>query len=112
MIWRAELGEKRLIPSEWMSIWKRNNERRVEDWETTFPQGVHRLRLLNLMTGTDKSQSCAKYVTKDINALMNAAHGFGDFGQHREGADVSTESAYAILSMCIELASELNRRLP
>jgi hypothetical protein len=50
LIWQAELPDRR-IPSGWMDIWKRNKERGMADWETTFPQGVHRVRLLNLMTG-------------------------------------------------------------
>src|SRR5262249_35255987 len=59
LIWKAELGKK-TIPSAWMAIWKYNNERGIEEWQTTFPQGVHRARLLQLMTGTDKSKPCAK----------------------------------------------------
>jgi hypothetical protein len=111
LIWKAELGTK-AIPSSWMSIWKRNNERKVEEWETTFPQGVHRVRLLNLMTGTDKSQPCAKYVTKGTYVLMNAMHAFGDFGQHQEGAPIDPGTAYSALHLCIELSASLSRELP
>ncbi|OEZ46515.1 hypothetical protein JAB1_49970 [Janthinobacterium sp. MP5059B] len=111
LIWNAEIPNRQ-IPSGWMAIWKRNNERRVEEWETTFPQGVHRVRLLNIMTGTDKSASCARYVTKTTYVLINAVHGFGDFGQHREGVPVNTGTAYAALHLCIELATELTSNLP
>jgi hypothetical protein len=111
LIWRAELEESRRIPSGWMAIWKRNGEKRVDEWETTFPQGVHRLRLLNLMTGTGASQRCAKFVTKSTHVLMNGAHAFGDFGQHREGAPIDPGTAYAALHLCIELAASLTREL-
>jgi hypothetical protein len=89
LIWKGEVPDKR-IPSEWMAVWKRNQERRLDDWETTFPQGVHRVRLLNLMTGTERSAPCAKYVTRGTYVLMNAVHAFGDFGQHQEGASNSS----------------------
>jgi hypothetical protein len=111
LIWKVEIPNKR-IPSEWMAVWKRNQERYVTDWETTFPQGVQRVRLLNVMTGTDKSQPCAKYITKSTFVLMNAAHAFGDFGQHQEGAAVDVGMAYAALYLCIELAAALVRELP
>lgn len=111
LIWRAEIPDKR-IPSEWMAIWKRNDERRVDEWETTFPQGVRRLYLLQLMTGSDKSAACAKHVTKETYVLLNAAHGFGDFGQHQEGASIDAGTAYAALYVCVELAAALTRELP
>lgn len=111
LIWKSEIPDKR-IPSEWIAIWKYNNERRVEEWETAFPQGVHRVRLLNLMTGTDKSDPCAKYVTAGTYVLMNAVNGFGDFGQHQEGAPIDAGMAYSALHLCIELAAALTRELP
>lgn len=111
LIWKAELGSK-VIPSAWMSTWKYNQERGVEDWQTTFPQGVHRVRLLNLITGTDKSKPCANYVTKSTYVLVNAAHAFGDFGQHQEGAPIDSGTAYSALHLCIELAAALMRELP
>jgi hypothetical protein len=111
LIWNAELGEKR-IPSEWIAIWRHNQERRIEDLLTAFPQGVHRVRLLNLMTGTDKSDPCAKFVTKSTYVLMNAVHAFGEFGQHQEGAPIDPGTAYAALHLCIELGAALKRELP
>ncbi|MQB19014.1 hypothetical protein DXT90_00035 [Agrobacterium tumefaciens] len=111
LIWKSEVPDKR-IPSQWMAIWKRNDERRVDEWETTFPQGVHRVRLLNLITGTDRSTPCAKYVTKGTYVLINAVHAFGDFGQHQEGAPIDTGAAYSALHLCVELAAALTRELP
>lgn len=111
LIWKAEMPGRR-IPSEWMAVWKRNDERRLDEWETTFPQGVHRVRLLNLMTGTERSARCAKHITKGTFVLMNAVHAFGDFGQHQEGAPIDPGMAYAVLHLCVELSAALARELP
>jgi hypothetical protein len=111
LIWAAELSGK-AIPSAWMSIWKLNDEQGIREWETTFPQGVRRVRLLNLMTGSNKSKPCARYITKRTYVLMNAAHAFGDFGQHQEGAPVDPGTAYAALNLCVELAASLACELP
>ena len=100
------------IPSGWISIWKYNQEPRVEDLQTTFPQGRQRVRLLQLMTGTERSKACAKHVTKATYELMNAAYAFGDFGQHQDGAAIDSCTAYAVLLLCIELAAALARELP
>lgn len=110
LIWRAEIPDRR-IPSGWISVWKRNGERRIDEFETTFPQGVHAVRLLSLMTGTDRSQACAKHVTKRLYVLVNAVHGFGNFGQHQNGAPVDVGSAYAALLLGIEMAAALTNEL-
>ena len=111
LIWRGEIPDKR-IPSEWMAIWKRNGEKRVNEWETTFPQGGQRVGLLNLMTGTEKSVPCARHVTRGTYFLMNAVYAFGDFGQHQDGAPIESGTAYSVLHLCIELAAALTRELP
>lgn len=111
MIWSAELNQKK-IPSEWISVWRCNGEHRFEEWLTRFPQGGQRLRLLDLMTGTQRSNPCAEYVTKSTYVLANAVQGFGDFGQHQEGAPIDPCTAYSALHLCVELASALARELP
>lgn len=112
LIWKAEIPDKR-IPSEWMAIWKWNKENGLDKLEATFPQGVHRVRLLNLMTGTDKSGApCAKFVTKQTYSLMNAVHIFGDLGQHQEGVSIESETAYSILHLCIELSATISKEIP
>lgn len=111
LIWKVEVPDKR-IPSEWMAVWKRNGERGVDEWETTFPQGGPRVRLLKLMTGTERSVPCAKYVTKGTCVLMDAVHAFGDFGQHQEGAPIDPGTTYSVLHLCVELAAALTRELP
>jgi hypothetical protein len=94
-----------------MDIWKRNNARGIADWETTFPQGGQRVRLLNLMTGSDRTVRLSKHVSRGTFVLMSSAYAFGDFGQHQEGARVDVGAAYAALHLCIELAASLGRDL-
>ena len=110
LIWQAEIPNKR-IPSAWMAIWKRNEERRVDEWETRFPQGLRRVQLLNLMTGTDKSDPCARRITKETYVLMSAVYTFGDFGQHQNGAPIQVGTGYSALHLCIELVSTVTREL-
>ena len=111
LIWKAELGTK-TIPSGWMSIWRYNQERGPDRWQTTFPQGGDRVQLLNLMTGTERSKRCARHITKGTHVLLNAAHAFGDFGQHQESAPIDSGTAYAVLHLCIELAAALTVNCP
>ena len=111
LIWIGELSGKK-IPSDWYATWKYNKERGIEDWQTAFPQGGQRVRLLNLMTGTQSSDPCAKHITKGTYALMNGTYTFGELGQHQEGTLVDLGTAYAALHLCIELAAALARELP
>jgi hypothetical protein len=106
LICKAELGRK-AVPSEWMMIWKANQERGIDNWLTSFPMGGQRLRFVNLMTGTERSARCAKHITRTTYVLMEAANSFGDFGQHQEGAPVTAGTAYAALNVCIELAASI-----
>lgn len=112
LIWSAELpGQK--IPSDWFDVWKRAGERGPTDWDEQFPRRRgHQIRLLQLLTGTDKSDSRARFVTKNTYVLANAAQAFGDFGQHLDGARVEVGVAFTALTVCIELAASLERELP
>jgi hypothetical protein len=112
LIWQAEIPDKR-IPSEWMDIWKRNeefrsNDRTLSNWETTFPTGGQRLRLLNLMTGSGKTPRLSRFLSRGTCVLVCALYQFGDFGQHQDGARIDIGAAYAALHLCIELAASLN----
>lgn len=106
-IWQAEIPDRR-IPAGWMDVWKRNGER-VADWETTFPQGAQRLRLLQLITGSEKSAPCGKCVKKGTYVLISGLSAAGDWGQHQEGSRIDVGAAYSILHMCIELVASLSR---
>jgi hypothetical protein len=108
LIWQVELPSRQ-IPSAWLDTWKFNDERGIDSWLSKFPQGGSRVRLLELMTGTDKSDKTARYVSRGTKELMDAAWGIGNFGQHQEGARIDVGTAYAALHVCIELAASLQR---
>lgn len=110
LICKAEL-ERKAIPSGWMAIWKANDEKGVDNWLTTFPQGGQRLRFVQLMTGGGKSAPCARHVTRTTHVLMEAANSFGDFGQHQDGAPLTPGVAYAAWHVCVELAASITRDL-
>jgi hypothetical protein len=110
LICNAEL-ERKAIPSEWMAIWKANEEKAIDNWVTTFPQGGQRLRFVQLMTGGGKSAPCARHITRTTHVLMEAANSFGDFGQHQDGAPLTPGAAYAAWNVCIELAASISRDL-
>ena len=113
LIWAAEFGGDRKIPSDYFAYWKLREERGPQQyWDEQFPvKRGHQIRLLQLITGTDRSAAKAKCVTKNTYALANAAHGFSDFGQHIDGAPVGLGTAFAALSVCVELAASLDREL-
>jgi hypothetical protein len=116
LIWRAECWKsetnKPHIPSDWFSIWRRNNEdRRFEEWQTRFPEGGPRLRLLDLMTGTQKTDRLARFVTKNTYVLANSVQGFRDFGAHQKATEIKLEVGYSALHLCIELAATVTSEL-
>ncbi len=109
LIWKAECWNPETnrprIPSSWFSIWKTNEERGFEDWRTRFPDGGQRLHLLDLITGTQRTDRLARFVTKNTYVLANGVQGFRDFGVHPKTADVYLGTAYAALNLCVELAA-------
>ena len=113
LIWAAEFGSDKKIPSDHFAYWKLKDERGPEQyWDEQFPvKRGHQIRLLQLITGTDRSGAKAKCVTKNTYALTSAAHGFGDFGQHIDGAPVDLGTAFAALNVCVELAAVLDREI-
>jgi hypothetical protein len=70
-----------------------------------------KVRLLQLLTGIEKSAPKAKSVSRSTYALVNGAHGFGDFGQPLEGAEIEVTVALAVMCVCLELASNLEHEL-
>lgn len=112
LIWAAEFGSNK-VPESWFDTWRYNDENKVyEDWRSRFPEGGKRIRLLDLMTGTAKSDRLAKYVTKNTYALADAIQTFRDFGVHPKFAAIDAGAAYAAFLVCIELAASLARELP
>lgn len=108
LIWSVEIPDRQ-IPARWIQVWESNNEYDIDKFKNGFPQGGRRVMLLRLMTGTEKSRACAKYITKETCVLMDAAHEFGNFGQHQNGAEFNAGSAYSVLLICIELSVALTR---
>jgi hypothetical protein len=115
LIWKIECWDRERskphIPSDWFPVWHRNQERGPENWKTRFPEGGQRLRLLDLMTGTQSTDRLAQCVTKNTYVLANALQGFRDFGVHPKSADIDVGAAYAALHLCIELAALVTREL-
>lgn len=110
LIWEKEFGGQK-IPSECFAIWRANQERGVDNWLTRFPEGGQRMRLLDLMTGTQNSDRSAKYITKNTYVLANSVQGFRDFGQHPKDASITLETAFAAYMACIELAATVTMEL-
>jgi hypothetical protein len=112
LIWRAELGKEKRIPSDWFKQWKLRGESGFERWNEQFPsRRGHQMHLLRLMTGGENSPRVAKFISRKTCALANAAQTFGDFGQHQDGADVDLGVAHTAVVTCIELADCLLREL-
>jgi hypothetical protein len=113
LIWAAELGASKIIPPDYFTSWQFDGEKGAEQhWNGKFPfKRGHQVRLLHLLTGTEKSAHKAKCVSRATFALVSAAHGFGDFGQHLDGATIGVTVAFAAMSLCLELASNLEHEL-
>ena len=62
-------------------------------------------------TGTPAGPPKAKTITRNTYALVNAAQGFADFGQHIDRTTVGIGVAFAAVSVCLELAAHLEREL-
>jgi len=112
LVWAAELGPTPTIPSEWLTDWQYHEKGSVQKWTTDLPKGGDQIRLLQLLTGTENCSSRAKHVSRNVYVLANAAHGFGNFGQHLEGAKVPVGVAVSAVMTCLELAACLERELP
>lgn len=112
LIWDAELGSGKTIPGEWFKEWQYGENGPENHWNNQFPvKRGHQLRLLQLMTGTLNSSAKASRVSKNTWALANAAHGFGDFGQHLDRVKIDVGVAVAAVSVCLELAACLDREV-
>jgi hypothetical protein len=111
LIWDVEFGPGRAIPLAWFTEWQHSGEKGSESyWDNKFPiRRGHQIRLLQLMTGTQNSAPKAKRVSKNTCVLASAAHGFGDFGQHIDGTEVTVGVAVSAVNICIELAACLEK---
>lgn len=120
LIWKAECWDDAAdiakVPIEWIKYWQENHTReqiqKLEEWKSRFPEGGARLRLLDLMTGTQKADRRARFVTKNTYVLANAVQGFRDYGIHPKASEIDIGTAFAALHVCVELAAALTRELP
>jgi hypothetical protein len=115
LIWRAECWSERLdkpqIHDAWFDIWRQNQEKVSPDWYSRFPEGGQRLRLLDMITGTQNTDRLARYVTKNTYVLANSLQGFRDFGVHPKATSHDLGTAYAALHVCIELSAIMTAEL-
>jgi hypothetical protein len=108
LIWDIEFPERR-IPASCFAAWVSAGER-LGQWKGDFPTGRgHQIRVLQLLTGTEKSPSSARRITRNTYVLANAAQGFADYGQHLDGVPVTPGTAIAAINVCIELAASVTR---
>lgn len=111
LIWKAEAPDLQ-IPEAWFTEWQFKGERVPFDkWKSEFPIEDGRVHLLKVITGTQRSRQLTRFVTKATYVLVNAAHEFGNLGQHMRDTSPDPCFAYAGLNICIELASSLARDL-
>jgi hypothetical protein len=76
-----------------------------------YPEGGQRLRLLDLITGTQRSDRLARHVTKNTYVLANSLQGFRDFGVHPKATSPQIGAAYSALHVSIELAATVTKEL-
>ena len=107
LIWQAELPADRSLPEAWKSIYE---EGRAPDSLPTWrgPQ----CHLLRSVTGTERNRRLTKFVTKPTCLLVDHIQSIGNFGQHREGQEVSLPTAASFCLSAIELCERLSRELP
>jgi hypothetical protein len=77
----------------------------------SFSGRGQRLRLLDLMTGTQKTDRLARFVTKNNYVLANSVQGFRDFGVHPKATEIKLEVGYSALHVCVELAATVTSEL-
>ena len=115
LVWNAELPKNNLIPSAWVQQWKYNGENiRDEIAEGKVPLSLTgKCRLLQLMTGTQKSKAVTKFITKPTYLLIDHLQSVGHFGQHIEGNPVTLSFAasvcFTVIALCESLSTDFGR---
>jgi len=113
LIWDSELPGGR-IPEEWTESWK-NPDKEGNRGEFDPPKGVvpsqggRQCYLLNLLTDSRKEGTTK--VSRATYFLLDYLQSIGDFGQHRQGEEISLRFGaavcFAAVELCEQLASEL-----
>ena len=107
LIWKAELAEDKRLPEDWKLLYE---EGKAPDRLPTRrgPQ----CHLLRLVTGTERNQRTARFITKPTCLLVDHIQSIGNFGQHREGQSVSLPTAASFCLSAVELCERLSAELP
>ena len=106
LIWKAELGPDRSLPEAWKFAGIVFDEGRFPG--NRGPQCA----ILRGITGTGQSARVAEFVTKPTCLLVDHIHSIGNFGQHRDGQEVSLPTAASFCLSAIELCERLSGELP
>ncbi|RJR25703.1 MAG: ATP-binding protein [Desulfobacteraceae bacterium] len=115
LVWNAELSKDLSIPSAWIEQWKFDGEKVMDEiLSAKLPASLTgQCRLLQLMTGTQKSQPLARFVTKPTYLLIDHLQSVGHFGQHIGRNPVTLPFAacacFAAIALCEGLARELTK---
>ena len=111
LVWIAELPSGRTLPLEWVEQWKHNGENLMDEIaDGKVPSSMTgQCRLLQLMTGTQKSKRIAKFITRPTYLLIDHLQSVGHFGQHIEGNPVTLSFAASICLTAIALCQSLVR---
>ena len=109
LIWKAELPPDRSLPDEWKSLYDGGSASAPDHLP---PESGRQCYLLRLVTGTARNRRIARHVTKPTCLLVDHIHSIGNFGQHREGQEVSLPTAAAFCLSAIELCERLADELP
>lgn len=103
-----------VVPQSWYDTWTEYG-RDLPDWlhDHRVPRpGAQRRRLIQIMAGDAYSEKVSQFISKPTSLLVGHLHDAGDFGQHREDAEVSFGFAVSICFAAIELCDHLARELP
>jgi hypothetical protein len=115
LIWSAEFGESRKIPSHLFGHWRDRGARGIEVFERLQIPGELRpqCRLLQLLVGAEQGiNRQARHFSQQTYHLLNAVVGYGNYGQHIEGEQVAVGTAVAAIMTAVELAAQLAEKTP
>lgn len=106
LVWEAELPPDRSLPDKWKKIEIKFDERGRLPGSRGRQCGI-----LRQITGTEKHNPVAKFITRPTYLLVNHIHSVGNFGQHKDDNNVSVSMAASFCLSAIALCESLSRDL-